>query len=199
MTAVDLDEQPLDEPEKSPRVMRVMRAIAATAWVSVKSSGSRVRPRRVPMPVEDESQLVAAQARYSWANPTRCRTGGERYKPWEAHCPGGRPSAAGGWGGCPTRCSPHPSPSVYQLRVVVRGVRPLIWRRAVDPAETTIAGLHAVLQTAFGWTGTHLPPFVVQGRDHGIGYVGGPSVDADPRMVRLGDLGLRPTERFTYH
>ena len=39
---------------------------------------------------------------------------------------------------------------------------------------------------------------VVQ-EQYGIGYVGGPSFGDDPRRVRLGDLGLRPTERFTYH
>jgi len=36
-------------------------------------------------------------------------------------------------------------PSVYQLRVVVRGVSPLIWRRLLIPADTTIAGLHCRL------------------------------------------------------
>jgi len=64
------------------------------------------------------------------------------------------------------------------------------------PAVTTVAGLHAVVQAAFGWTGTHLHRFVVQGREYGIGYVGG--VGADPHLVRLADLGLRPTERFAY-
>jgi len=92
-----------------------------------------------------------------------------------------------------------PVPSVYQLRVVVRGVSPLIWRRLLIPADTTIAGLHAVLQIAFGWNGDHLHRFVVHGREYGIGYVGGPSFGDDPRRVRLGDLGLRRTERFTYH
>ena len=99
----------------------------------------------------------------------------------------------------PDAMQPAPLPSVYQLRVVVHGVSPLIWRRLLIPADTTIAGLHAVLQIAFGWTGTHLHRFVVQGREYGIGYVGGPSFGDDPRRVRLGDLGLRRTERFTYH
>jgi hypothetical protein len=99
----------------------------------------------------------------------------------------------------PDTMQPAPLPSVYQLRVVVRGVSPLICRRLLIPADTTIADLHAVLQIAFGWTGTHLHRFVVQGREYGIAYPGGPSFDADPRRVRLGDLGLRPTERFTYH
>jgi len=98
----------------------------------------------------------------------------------------------------PDTMQPAPLPSVYQLRVVVRGVSPLICRRLLLPADTTIAGLHAVLQIAFGWTGTHLHRFVVQGREYGIAYPGGPSFGDDPRRVRLGDLGLRRTERFTY-
>jgi hypothetical protein len=66
----------------------------------------------------------------------------------------------------PDTMQPAPLPSVYQLRVVVRGVSPLIWRRLLIAADTTIAGLHAVLQIAFGWTGTHLHRFVVQGRQY---------------------------------
>ena len=86
-------------------------------------------------------------------------------------------------GAMPDTMQPAPLPSAYQLRVVVRGVSPLIWRRLLVPADTTIAGLHAVLQIAFGWTGTHLHRFVVHGRESGTGYVGGPSFDADPRRV----------------
>ena len=99
----------------------------------------------------------------------------------------------------PDTMQPAPLPSVYQLRVVVRGVSPLIWRRLLVPADTTIAGLHAVLQIAFCWTGTHLHRFVVHGREYGIAYPDGPSFRDDPRKVRLGNLGLRTTERFTYH
>ena len=110
-----------------------------------------------------------------------------------------RPQREARMGAMPDTMQPAPLPSAYQLRVVVRGVSPLICRRLLLPADTTIAGLHAVLQIAFGWTGTHLHRFVVQGREYGIAYPGGPSFGDDPRLVRLGDLGLRPTERFTYH
>ena len=77
--------------------------------------------------------------------------------------------------------------------------QPAIWRRLLIPADTTIAGLHAVLQIAFGWRGTHLHRFVVHGREYGIAYPGGRSFGDDPRRVRLGGFGLRRTERFTYH
>ena len=53
--------------------------------------------------------------------------------------------------------------TVYQLRVVVRGISPLIWRRLEVPATTTIAGLHSVLQTVFGWSGEHLHRFLIHG------------------------------------
>ena len=38
----------------------------------------------------------------------------------------------------------------------MHGVSPLIWRRLLVRADTTIAGLDAVVQTAFGWDGEHL-------------------------------------------
>ncbi len=39
--------------------------------------------------------------------------------------------------------------TVYQLRVVLKGISTLIWRRLLVPEDTTIAGLHGVLQAAF--------------------------------------------------
>ncbi|MGH3687351.1 MAG: plasmid pRiA4b ORF-3 family protein, partial [Pseudonocardiaceae bacterium] len=90
------------------------------------------------------------------------------------------------------------NPAVYQLRVVLAGVSPLIWRRLLVPAEATIAELHAVLQVAFGWGGEHLHRFVIHGTEYGISYRGGPGFRDDARGVRLGELGLRAGERFTY-
>jgi pRiA4b ORF-3-like protein len=91
-----------------------------------------------------------------------------------------------------------PNPVVYQLRVVMVGISPLIWRRLLIPADTTIAGLHTVLQTAFGWGGEHLHRFIIHGTEYGISSVGGSGFRDDARQVRLGELGLRLGERFTY-
>lgn len=88
--------------------------------------------------------------------------------------------------------------SRYQLRVGLRGISPLIWRRLLIPAGTTIAELHTVLQTALGWSGEHLHRFVIHGREYGISSVGGPGFRDDARQVRLGELGLRLGERFSY-
>jgi len=86
--------------------------------------------------------------------------------------------------------------AVYQLRVVVAGVSPLIWRRLL--ATATIAELHAVLRAAFGWSGQHLHRFVIHGRGT-ASATSADQVSATTPTGRLTDLGLRTTERFAYH
>jgi hypothetical protein len=83
-------------------------------------------------------------------------------------------------------------PAVYQLRVVLRDISPIIWRRLLVVADTSLAGLHDVLQIVFSWSGEHLHRFVIHGADYDA-YAGG-----DLAQVRLVDLGLRETERFVY-
>src|SRR5918912_1235807 len=58
---------------------------------------------------------------------------------------------------------------VYQLRIALRGISPLIWRRVV-----------------------------IHGKDYGISQIGGIGFRDDPHRVRLADLGLRVRERFLY-
>lgn len=49
---------------------------------------------------------------------------------------------------------------VYQLKVVLRGTKPPIWRRLQVPGNANLGWLHAVLQTAMGWTNSHLHHFL---------------------------------------
>jgi hypothetical protein len=88
--------------------------------------------------------------------------------------------------------STSPEPRAYQLRVVLRGISPLIWRRLLVRGDSTIADLHRTLQVAFGWSDEHLHRFVIHGREHGDESL------VDPRRVHLADLGLRLNERFLY-
>jgi hypothetical protein len=87
---------------------------------------------------------------------------------------------------------------VYQLKVSLRGISPLVWRRLLVRADTTIAQLHAILQIAMGWEDEHLHRFHIHGRDYGIAYSGGLSFRDDPHQVRLADFRLRKGERFRY-
>ncbi|MFL6124002.1 plasmid pRiA4b ORF-3 family protein [Actinophytocola sp.] len=49
----------------------------------------------------------------------------------------------------------------YQLKIVLRHVRPACWRRVVMPASATLGELHEVIQIAFEWDGDHLHGFTI--------------------------------------
>ena len=55
-----------------------------------------------------------------------------------------------------------PEPSIYQLRAVLLGISPIIWRRLLVRGDSTIADLHVTLQTAFGCSDNHLHRFLIQ-------------------------------------
>ncbi len=88
--------------------------------------------------------------------------------------------------------------TVYQLRVVLAGISPMVWRRLLVPAETSIADLHEILQVAFGWSDEHLHRFTIHAVEYGLWRPGSAGFSRDARQVRLSEFGLRRGERFTY-
>ena len=50
-------------------------------------------------------------------------------------------------------------PTMYCLKITLRGSRPPIWRRIEVPADITLFQLHRILQVAMGWTDSHLHQF----------------------------------------
>ena len=89
-------------------------------------------------------------------------------------------------------------PHVYQFRVVVQGISPLIWRRLLVRSDMSLATLHATLQIVFAWSDEHLHCFRVHGREYGSTRSGGPSFDVDPCHVPIAALRLHRGERFSY-
>jgi Plasmid pRiA4b ORF-3-like protein len=83
------------------------------------------------------------------------------------------------------------SSAVFQLRVVLCGVSPLVWRRLLVPADIALTNLHRVLQIAFGWSDFYLYTFHFHGRTVGRDT-------GDPHVVQLSDLALHRGERFRY-
>jgi hypothetical protein len=73
---------------------------------------------------------------------------------------------------------------ILQLRAVLRGISPLIWRRLLVPSESSIAQLHEVLQVAFDWEHMHLHRFEIRGREYGLSREGGMFFETDARRVR---------------
>src|SRR5271165_6225661 len=88
--------------------------------------------------------------------------------------------------------------AIYQLRVVLCGVSPLVWRRLLVASETSIAELHEILQNAFSWSGEHLHRFLIHGAAYGIPCLGGIVFREDARRVALSRFRLHCGERFRY-
>jgi hypothetical protein len=67
---------------------------------------------------------------------------------------------------------------IYQLKVTLQEVTPVVWRRLLVPGGYTLDRLHRAIQLAFGWQDFHLHSFEVEGVQYG---------QPDP----TGELGLR--------
>ncbi len=89
-------------------------------------------------------------------------------------------------------------PELYQLRVVLCGVSPLVLRQLLVASETSVAELHEILLLAFDWSGEHLHRFRIHGRDYGTAQLGGIVFDEDARKVPLSRFRLHCGERFRY-
>lgn len=92
---------------------------------------------------------------------------------------------------------------VYQLKVVLRGSKPPIWRRLLATGNGSLAWLHAVLQTAMGWTNSHLHHFLTpDGRysdpryNEDMGF--GDEPDQDEAKTTLMQIAPRKGARFVY-
>jgi hypothetical protein len=55
-----------------------------------------------------------------------------------------------------------PTPKAVALRIELREVVPLVWRRVLVPNQWTLASLHHYLQWVMGWTDSHAHEFQVE-------------------------------------
>lgn len=87
-----------------------------------------------------------------------------------------------------------------QLRIELRGVKPLVWRRILVPETVTLAKLHGILQWTMGWMDGHLHEFEIAGERYGVPdrEWQAPGEVTDERRARLQPLIEAGVRRFTY-
>jgi tetratricopeptide (TPR) repeat protein len=56
---------------------------------------------------------------------------------------------------------------IYQLKVMLKGSKPPIWRRFQVPGNISLRKLHLILQEVMGWTNSHLYRFEIGGTEFG--------------------------------
>lgn len=88
---------------------------------------------------------------------------------------------------------------IYQIKITLKGLKPVIWRRVHVRSDITLGKLHDVIQIAMGWTDSHLHEFAIGGERYsqrGMFEEFGDSV-ADEKRVRLGHVAALQS-RFVY-
>jgi hypothetical protein len=95
------------------------------------------------------------------------------------------------------------SAHTYQLKIVLLGSKPPIWRRLQVPGDASLGWLHAVLQVTMGWTNSHLHHFLTRDarytypRDNDDMGFGGPP-DRDEARATLAQVAPVEGEQFGY-
>ena len=88
---------------------------------------------------------------------------------------------------------PLPSGSILQLKLWLKLVSPMVWRRVLVPSTCTLRELHGVIQVAMGWEGIHLYQFCLRAVRYGSW-----ELSASSPEVALAALRLRKGARFAY-
>ena len=86
---------------------------------------------------------------------------------------------------------------ILLVKIVLRDIKPLIWRKVLVPGRYTLAKMHHVIQETMGWTDSHLHAFHFQGEEFGPMDV--EEMDwRDEKSVTLGKLLTRPRMKLSY-
>ncbi|GAA5181359.1 plasmid pRiA4b ORF-3 family protein [Rugosimonospora acidiphila] len=89
------------------------------------------------------------------------------------------------------------SRQIFQLRISLIDVAPVIWRRVAVPGGFTLDRLHRVIQYAMGWQDYHLHSFEIEGVQFGVPDPEGELDLRDELDVRL-DAIAGKDGRFSY-
>lgn len=87
---------------------------------------------------------------------------------------------------------------IYTLRIVLRGISPMIWRRVEVPGRTSLAQLHYVIQTIYGGDDENLHQFHIYGKDYGINYDGGLGYSDNAHKMYLDNFVFDAGDKFSY-
>lgn len=87
--------------------------------------------------------------------------------------------------------------STLQLLVELDVVTPKVWRRILVPSSVKMSRLHDMIQSAMGWTNSHMHAFEVGDTRYGMCFDDDPDDEIDEMSVTVGQA-LREQERFAY-
>ncbi len=81
--------------------------------------------------------------------------------------------------------------NVYQIKISLKYIKPIIWRRFLVEDSIKLPDLHKVIQTVMGWTNSHLHQFIIKER-----FYGEPDEDSFEEIVDYRKLMLKSVLSF---
>lgn len=89
---------------------------------------------------------------------------------------------------------------IYQLKLRLKDINPMIWRRFLIQSNNTLKDLHYVIQILMGWTDYHLNEFIIKGQRYTIpNMIGNPSACGKyGANIKLEEFKFRKNEKFLY-
>ncbi len=90
-----------------------------------------------------------------------------------------------------------PGQSVFRLRIQLRDVNPVVWRRILVPGSIRMAKLSRILLAAMGWNNSHLHAFLIGDKRIGMCFDEYPEGEIDEKGVTVLQA-LRDERRFVF-
>jgi hypothetical protein len=89
------------------------------------------------------------------------------------------------------------SNTVYQFKITLLDIKPAIWRR-IQVEDCTLDKLHEHIQTAMGWTNSHLHDFEIYGDPELLddGFIDFECIDST--RIKMGNILPKAGERFSF-
>ena len=102
----------------------------------------------------------------------------------------------------PKKPAAKPPSQVYRFKITLLDVKPPIWRQ-IEIADGTLDQLHEHIQTAMGWTNSHLHHFEIERHRYGdpelLDDGWGDSDFIDSSKTRLSELLDKKRKKFRFH
>lgn len=92
----------------------------------------------------------------------------------------------------------------YQFKITLVDVKPAVWRRLIVPADFTLHDLHQIIQTAMGWSNSHLYCFYKDDIMYSAPYAEDDddwldNEDVDSRTILLRDIFSTESDKIEYN
>lgn len=87
---------------------------------------------------------------------------------------------------------------IYTIKIALRRVSPMVWRRLQIPGNTSLADLHQIIQIVNGWENEYLHQFHIYGKDYGIAYEGGVMFSDNAYTIYMDFFEFDLGDKFTY-